>query len=157
MADKESQVRVSTASSEPECTGSFFQRLLSRRSTFTRKKVSNRIKNGRSAEMLDSIVIIPSPNTHPLLTKPFPREESLGRIDLMGRNSDSRQRRTTGLPSLADSNLSKSELAGASKENVTMCTDGKLNELSREGCTPGWDQYVRCYSEVNIAVPEFQI
>jgi len=152
MADQlHLQARVPATLNRLDSKDSFFYRLLNRRSRSGKRKSSNQ-QGSEYGRFPDAPVftMTPSPNTHPLLTKPFPRDEVLGGADIttdipgLGRRTGVGllTRRYTSWHSNIAPNITRSKVM-IGKEAISSKSSGEDGILE-------WDCFVKCYSEARV-------
>ena len=145
------RARVPATLNQLDPKGSFFYRLLNRRSRSGKSKLSNQQDSGYSRPSDAPVfTMTPSPNTHPLLTKPFPRDEVLGGVDITadiprrGRKTGAgllTRRYTSWNPHISPNITGSKIMIG--KETISSKSSGGDGILE-------WDCFVKCYSEARM-------
>lgn len=131
-------------STRPE---SFLERWFWRRSKLTKAKTQSRYLQSSHDQSVEApvSVISPSPNTHPLLTRPFPRDEALRGS---GQIPESRCDSTTA--AVINGHYTSWHSPQSPDINLQIHQTEVISEYSGHDCTFEWGFFDKCYAEVCI-------
>lgn len=155
MADQlHLRTRVPAILNQRDSKDSFFHRLLNRKSRSGKSKSSSQ-QDSEYGQVPDA-PILPSPNTHPLLTKPFPRDEALGGADITADIPEARWRAGAELLAQHYTSWHSHISPNITKPKVMIGKETMSNKSSREDGILGWNFFVKCYSEASVINPHMK-
>lgn len=140
-----------------EPTESFLERLFRRRSKLTKAKTRSRYLQSTHGQSVEApvFVITPSPNTHPLLSSPFPRSKAPGGPELAEQTSESGRESTT--EAVIKGHYTSWHSPQSPDINLQIHQTEVISGYSGHGCTFEWGFFNKCYAEVCILMSRINL
>ena len=152
MADQlHLRTRVPATLNRLDSKDSFFHRLLNRKPRNGKSKSSSQ-QDSEYGQFPGALVfpMTPSPNTHPLLTKPFPRDEALGGMDISAGIPGSGQRKGAGLLTRRYTSWHSHIPPNITGPKIMMGKETISGKSSGEDDILEWGFFTKCYSEARV-------
>lgn len=140
-----------------ESTESFLERLFRRRSRPTKARTRSRYLQSSRDHSVEApvFVLTPSPNTHPLLTRPLPRDEPFRGPDMAGQISELGRDSTTA--AVIKGRYTSWHSPQSPDINLQIRQTEVISEYSGHDCTFEWGFFNKCYAEVCILMNKLNL